>query len=225
MEDAEMKGLPRVFYASPSGDRRVNLAHNQSTPLLPYRGELPLVLYRMQEVWEDPPADAPPGTPPTVTKVRTPVIQQDFPIDWKRVMILVFPNKRGPSGTMLSFALSYETDVVTKGMARIHNASDRTLVMQFDDAKDRPLRLDPNKHIDFDPSKLTENAYSRIFVYENRDRGGERREMSMVHTSKLFFQEDTSNLFFLYPKGKRRIRIMRIAGHPDSDSAVPASSP
>ena len=99
---------------------------------------------------------------------------------------------------------------------RIHNASKRELVMQFEDSGSRPLLLKPDVHLDFNPSSLTENQYSRIFVYEKGDKG----ELKMVHTSKLFFNEDTTNLFFLYPKGKRRIRIMRIAGHPESGRDV-----
>ena len=77
------------------------------------------------------------------------------------------------------------------------------------DAGEKVLSLPPYEAIDFNPENLTGAKFSRIFIYVRAKDG----ELEMVHTSKLFFQEETTNYFFLYPQGRRRVRIMRVAGH------------
>jgi len=216
-EESVIPGIPRVFYQSPRGNRPIRLARNTATPLLPYTGTLPLVLYDISEVWTDPPADAPPGTPQTRERIRKPVVRADFPVTWRRAMILVFPGKKNPDGTLVSMALPYDLEKLKPGMARIYNSSDRPLVIQFQDADNRSLALEPFNVIDFTPANLTDKLFSRIFVY---GRGGRNGDMQMVHTSKLFFEEDTTNYFFLYPQGKRRVRLLRLGGHADSANAT-----
>jgi hypothetical protein len=213
MDDSQIEGLPRAFYTSPSGPIPIRLTRNSSTPLLPYTGTLPLILYDIDEVWTDPPADAPPGTRPTVERKPIPITKVEFPPSWPRVMIILFLDKKAADGTMLSLALPYELEALKPGMARIMNASAKPLVLQFDDAQDKPLALKPNQHLDFDPDNLTDHSFARVFVYAQNT----QKEMEMVHTSKLFFQDDTTNYFFLYPQGRRRLRIMRIGGHTDGE--------
>jgi hypothetical protein len=113
-------------------------------------------------------------------------------------------------------ALPYELEALKPGMARIYNGSNRPLVLQFEDAENRMLTLEPFTVLDFKPKDLSDNQFSRIFIYGR----GRKGDMEMVHTSKLFFEETTTNYFFLYPQGKRRIRIMRIAGHAEEQPLV-----
>lgn len=214
MGDAKIAGVPRVFYKSPDGkNQSIHLMRNTATPLMPYTGQLPLVLYDLEEVWTPVPENAPIGTLPTVKLVEKPKINVKFPIDWNRVMVIVFPDKKAPDGTLMNMALPYDQNVLKPGMARIYNGSDIPLVIDFEDADNKKLALQPFKVIDFNPANLTKNAYSRIFIYG----AGHKGKIEMIHTSKLFFQPDTTNYFFLYSQGNGRIRIMRIAGHPGSE--------
>lgn len=216
LEDSRIPSMPRTFYQSPTGNRPLRLARNTATPLMPYTGPLPLELYDIDEKWTEPAQDAPPGTKATRERVRKPVVRADIPLTWRRAMILVFPDKKNPDGTLLSMTLPYELDKLKQGMARIYNGSKRPLVIHFKDAENKSLSLEPFKVLDFKPANLTKNLYSRIFVYGRGTKG----RIEMVHTSKLFFEEDTTNYFFLYPQGKRRIRLLRLGGHGEKITAA-----
>ncbi|GEM_PF-2182234 len=213
MEDSKIPGIPRVFYRSPRGPEPLRLMRNTATPLHTYQGSVPLVFFDIKETWADAPEDAPPGTPQTRSREAIPIFKAEFSPQWKRVMIIVFPQKKNADGTLLTMTLPYDRAKLSPGMARIYNSTNRELSLQFEDAQDRVLKLQPNRILDFDPDKLTDESFSRIFIYGR----GRKDRPEMLHTSKLFFQEDTTNYFLLYGQGERRIRILRVAGHKDDD--------
>lgn len=209
--------LPRLFYKTLAGHGVVNLIRNGATPLMRYQGPLPLILYDISEEWTPPPPDAAPGTPPTQIKKIEPRIQVKFPPHWNRVVLLVFPDGKNPDGTLKTLVLPYDSTKLKPGMARIYNATDRRLALQFKDVQEEPRRLDPFKVLDFNPKNLTGTQFARFFLYELAPEG----KLQMVHTSRLFFQEDTTNFFLIHSQGPRRVRVMRIAGHASDEGNLP----
>ncbi|MCC5849780.1 MAG: hypothetical protein JJU29_16975 [Verrucomicrobia bacterium] len=209
MEDVTIPALPRAFYRTAAGNVPVRLTRNAATPLYDYTGDLPLVLYDIEEVWTDPPEDAPPEAEPTVELRPVPVIRARFPRNWNRVLLIVFPDRRADDGTLLTMPLPYDTDELQPGMARIYNGSEHPLVLEFPDTE-HMVTLAPYQPIDFNPRGLTDSGFSRVFAYRRNERG----DLEMVHTSRMFMDTETTNYFFLYPHGRRRIRILRVAGHP-----------
>ena len=208
LDDATIAPVPRAFFRTEQGHVPVRLIRNAATPLYSYTGDLPLVLYDVEEVWTPPPPDAPPETEPTVELRPIPVIQASFPRHWRRVMLIVFPGRRSEDGTLLTLALPYDLEQLQPGMARIFNASPETLYLEFPETE-HVLTLRANQPVDFHPRRLTETGFARVFVYRQNARG----ESEMVYTSRLFMDPETTNYFFLYPQRRNRIRILRIAGH------------
>ncbi|MCC5843846.1 MAG: hypothetical protein JJU05_06300 [Verrucomicrobia bacterium] len=212
MEDSRISALPRTFYRTAAGHVPVRLTRNSTTPLYTYRGPSPLVLYDIEEIWTPPPEDAPPETEPTVELRPVPVIRANFPGSWTRVLLIVFPDRKADDGTLLTIPLPYNLDRLRPGMARIHNGSDRTLLVEFPDTE-HLVTLEPFQPVDFNPRGLSGSGFTRVFVHQRNDRG----DIEMVHTSRLFMDPETTNYFFLYPQGRRRIRLLRVAGHPGED--------
>lgn len=220
LSDSVIEGLPRTFYEQEGRAVPVRLLRNRSTPLLPYYGQLPLTLFDVSETITDPPPDAPPDTPPTVTREKVPVINARFPRSWDRVLLVVFPGRQAADGTLLTLALPYDQQALRPGMARIFNASEDALVLNFPET-DQQVVLQPNAPVDFNPRNLTASGFARVFVYRNNGQG----DLDMVHTSRLFFDPDTTNYFFIYPQGRRRFRLMRLAGHPGETQPAPEPEP
>ena len=209
-DDARIAPLPRVFYPGINGqDTQLQLVRNAATPLTTYTGPLPLELFSLREIWQDPPENAPPGTPPTVTLERQPRIRAEFPPQWTRVQLIVFPDRVQADGTLLTVAVPFDQDRVQPGMARIFNTTQQTFLLEFPDL-DRTVPLPPGQPLDFDPRRTTDTGFLRIFVHRRNPQGA----AEMVHTSRLFLHPEQRNLFFLYPQNERRVRILRIAGHP-----------
>ena len=208
MDDARIPGLPRMFYSHRGSHVPLRLVRNASTPLMPYEGGLPLVLYDFEERWEAPPEDAPPDTPPIHIVQKHPRVIANFPGNWDRVLLIVFPNRRNDDGTLVTIPLQYGANELPPGMARIHNSSDQNLVLEFPE-RNQTLTLGAHQAVTFRPEGLTDTGYSRVFVHRRSSRGG----VELVHTSRLFFEEDKSNLFLLYAQGERHVRLMRLAGH------------
>lgn len=208
LEDASIAPIPRTFYRTERGNVPVRLIRNAATPLHAYSGELPLVLYDIEEIWTPPPEDAPPETEPTVAYRPIPVIRADFPRSWNRVLLIVFPDRKADDGTLLTLPLPYDMERLRPGMARIYNGSAHTLVLEFPDTEHMVI-LPPYTPLNFDPGTLSDSAFTRVFVYRRNERG----DVDMVHTSRLFMDQETTNYYFLYPQGRRRIRLLRVAGH------------
>jgi hypothetical protein len=208
MDDARIPGVPRMFYSHRGAHVPLRLARSTATPLMPYEGELPLVLYDFEERWEAPPEDAPPGTPPVHIVQKHPRVRVNFPRNWDRVLLIVFPNRVNDDGTLVTIPLQYGTGQLPPGMARIHNSSDQTLLLNFPD-RDQVLTLEAHQSVNFRPEGLTDTGFSRVFVHRRSSRGG----TELVYTSRLFFEKDKTNFFLLYAQGPRHVRLMRLAGH------------
>lgn len=209
--DTTLVGIPPAYYDSPTGIQSIPLRRNSSTPLLPYLGPQPLTIYAAETRSVPPPKDAPPGTLPTTTVVRKPFITASIPEGLQRAMLLVFPDRKNPDGSLMTVVMPYESETLEPGMARIRNGTQRTLALQFDNANGKLLLLPPNEYKDFSPAALAESLYPRIYIYEL----GEGQELKLRHSSKLYFEEEKINFFLVYPKGKQRLRLLRLGGHVD----------
>jgi len=202
-DETTFSGVPRVFYDAPGGhSTMVPLYINRSTPMLTYTGPQPLILYDVERQWIPPPAEAPPGTPPTQQINRTPRVIVKFPDGLNRAMVIVFPSRR--EGTVLeSVLLPYGTERVQPGMTRILNGTDRELALKFSAEDGEPLILRPGRPFDFKPADYSDDPYPRIFLYGL----DESRRLRLMHTNRINFQEESSNFFIVIPEGVRRVRI------------------
>lgn len=209
--DTKVTGIPRAFYDAPTGPQSIVLGRNKSTPLLPYQGPQPLRIYDAEYTLVAPPPDAPAGTLPIRQLVKKPFIVTNIPDGLERVMLLVIPERKAADGSMMTLVMPYESDSLKPGMARIQNGSNRTLVIQFETAEGKLLRLPPNQSVDFSPDKLAGSLYPRIYIYEL----GEGQDLKLRHSSKIYFEEEKTNFFLVYPKGEHRLRILRLGGHVD----------
>jgi hypothetical protein len=217
--DTNLVGIPTAYYDSPEGVQSIPLRRNSSTPLLPYQGPQPLTIFAAESRSIPPPDDAPPGTPPTTTVVKKPFITATIPDGLQRVMLLVFPERTNPDGSMMTVVMPYESETLKPGMARIRNATRRTLVMQFDAADGKLLRLPPDEFIDVSPHEIADSLYPRIYVYEL----GQDGELKLRHSSKLHIEEEKTNFFLLYAKGRHRLRILRLGAHIDPMTWIDAT--
>jgi len=218
-KDSVPMGVPRIFYDAPVGMRSVKLVKGASTPLYPYQGPQPLTLYDWVEVWTPPAEDAPPGTGPTVTRTRKPIVNARFAPGMDRVLVVMFLGQKNPDGTLKSVVLPYHSEKLKPGMTRIFNGSDKRLALKFADTENGIFRLEPNSVFDFTPSEITSSEHPRIFLYDVTEEG----KLRGLHTNRLFLKDKSVNMFLIYPEGIRRVRLQRLGDHPgaDTDSLFP----
>lgn len=215
---AVLPAVPRTFYRDLKGHRQIRLKRGSSTELQYYKGPLPLVIYDLERVEVPPPPEAPPGTEPVITWKPVPMIRAEFPPAWKQVVLMVFPGKKAPDGTILTIPMPFEPEKLRPGFVRIYNATPQPLVLEV---HDRKFTLPPFKNMDFRPENFAEGGYVRTTFWGKDDRGNLR----MIYTRKIKVDEETNNYYFLYQRGERRIRLLRIAGHEDKPFPTPTPEP
>jgi hypothetical protein len=222
MGDSKLSGIPNVFYQSPTGVQPLDLAFNASTELQPYQGPSPLVFFDLEEVIEEPPPDAPPGTGPQRIIKRNIRIETEIPEKTDRVKIIVFPGRYKEDGTLRTAAISLDSERLRPGNIRLYNGSSRELALQFESRTNPVVIMEPNSHKDFNTTDFSSNTHARIFVYGKYD-----NKPRLFHTSKLYFTPGESNLLLLYPKSRRRFDVLNIGSLQDieTDSLFPTPTP
>lgn len=208
--NSELTGIPRTFYDAPNGAASlISLYKNRSTPLLPYQGPQPLVLYDIEKVRVDPPKHAPPGTKPTLVEKRIPKIRAEIPEGLDRAMLVVFPGRKEANGTLQTIVLPYDSNKVRPGMTRILNSTNQLLAVKFADNEEDMLKLNPKEALDFTPGEITNSKNPRIFIYGL----DENQRPRLMHTNRINFKEDSTNYFIVFPEGTRRVRIKNLGAH------------
>lgn len=208
LSSSKIEAIPRLFYDSPSGRTMLSLARNASSPLYTYIGPQPLTLYDYELEEVPPPEGALPTTVPIFREKIKPRIKATIPPGLDRVILVLFPGKHKPDGTLLTIPMAYESAALQPGSARIYNSTQRPIALQFVDTKGPILKLKPNENTDFFPNELFEGDYVRVFGYAP----GADNEAERVHVSKMYFEEGQANFFIMYDQGKR-VRMIRIGGH------------
>lgn len=206
-------GIGRAFYDAPSGMQQLYLRRGESTTLHTYQGEGPLIIYNYIDRIIPVPEGAPPGTEPTRQRTRIPIAKVELPDDLARVMIILVPGRKNSDGTYLTAVMPYETEGFEPGMARVHNNTKRPLALVFPKEKSEVLKLKPNGSITFSPSDLIEQKNPRVIVYGVSG----NNKLSALHTSRLYIEEDATNLFLVFPQG-HRVRLLRLGGHENTQS-------
>ena len=218
-EHSEIPTLPRMFYDSPEGVRRVPLSRNVARPLLPYNGSLPIEFFDAERIVSPPPPEAPPGTPPTISWNKTPVTSVTFPESWEQVLFVMMPESGGRGSQFIP--VRYDTARVRPGYIRILNTTSEELVV---DVQDQLLPLPAHSPVDFRPRDESEHQVFRLNIYGRDERHDSVR---LRLTTRISAREATSNLYLLYPASARRLRLMRVGGHepPPTPTPVPPPEP
>ncbi len=204
--DAKLAPMPPLFYAGPGGTNRVHITRGNATPMLPYMGALPLELFDLREERIPPPQDAPPNTPPQRVYHRTPHIRADFPTHWKEVLLVTFPDKFQPDGTMVTLPMPYDVAELQPGKARFYNGTKHPFVLGFGDEK---ISFPPYEHVDIKPTEKSKHGFLRVTVYGSDRRG----QAAAVYSRKVRVSDIKNNFYVVYPQGRNRIRMMFVGGH------------
>ncbi len=205
-ENSRLAGVPRAYVQTPDGYQQVPLTRNTATPLLRYRGPLPLELFDVEKTVTPPPAGAPPGTPATITHVRHPRVSVSFPESWQQVMLVVFPGRRNSDGTLLTLPMRYGADYIRPGFIRIHNSTPQNLILQYAD-QNQPLS--GHGFVDIPASEWSNETSLRLNVIGLDPRNRAR----MLYTTTVNGKVEKSNLYMLYARDTRRLRMLRVGGH------------
>ena len=218
-EQSEIPQIPELFYQSPDGIRRIPLARNVASPLLPIVGDPPLDFFYAERVEIPPPPESPPGTPPTFTWETTPVQSLAFPESWDQVLFVMMPARSGRGADSQFLPVRYDTARVRPGYVRILNTTAESLIV---DVNGELLNLPPNGPVDFQPSAQAEHQVLRINVFGRDERNDSVR---LRLTTRISAREATSNLYLLYPDSPRRLRLMRVGGHEPPPTPTPVPPP
>ena len=205
-ENSVVAGVPRVYYHSPEGIRKVPMGRNVTSPLMHYRGPMPLELFDGKWVDIPPPEDAPPGTLPTRQFQKKKVADLTLPESWNRAMLIAFPGKTGPDGGIRILPIRYDADKVKTDHVRIHNTTNTRMIL---DAEDKKYALPANGILDFRPANSGGHHAFRASFYSANQEG----KPQLRYSTRMVMKEGESTLYLLYKMGQRRFRLQRIGGH------------
>lgn len=217
-ENSEVAGVPRIYYQSPEGVRRVPTGRNVTSPLMFYHGPMPLELFDGRRVEVPPPEDAPPGTPPTQTFEKRTLAELEIPENWKQAMLILFPGQEDENGQLRILPIRYDLDVVRPDHVRIHNTTDVPMVLK---AEDQEHPLPANGVLDFEPRNDGGHHAFRASFYSLSERGTTR----LRYTTRIAIREGQNSLYLLYKKDSRRFRLQRIGGHEPPPTPTPVPEP
>lgn len=218
-ENARVEGIPRIFYQHEQGLRRVPLARNSTTPLLHYRGPMPIEFFDVRRIEVPPPEDAPPETPPTFRIQRYPVATLDVPDTWRQVLFILFPGQRDRNGNVRVLPIRYDLEQVRPDHIRIFNTTRQNILLE---AQGELHTLPAQENFDFRPENPAQfNMFRGNFYGRNPD-GSSR----LMLTSRIIARPESSNLYLLYESG-RQLQLMRVGGHeaPPTPTPVPTPEP
>ncbi|MCC5845671.1 MAG: hypothetical protein JJU05_15585 [Verrucomicrobia bacterium] len=217
-ENSALAGVPRMFYHSPEGIRQVPAGRNVTSPLMPYRGPMPLELFDGKWVEVPPPADAPPDTEPARRFEKTPVAKIEIPPDWRQALLVVFPGQTGPGGSLRVLPLRYDVESVRPDFIRIHNTTGVALMLE---AEGQAFNLPQNGILDFQARNRGGHHTFRANFYAVDDQG----EPQLRYTTRMVDIEGRSNLYLLYQPDSMRFRLQRVGGHEPPPAPTPPPSP
>lgn len=213
-ENTTLAGVPRIFYHSPDGIRRVPAGRNVTSPLMLYRGPMPLELFDGKWVETPPPADAPPDTEPTRAFEKVPVANLEIPAEWKQALLVMFPGQTGPDGGIRILPIRYDVDRVRPDFIRIHNTSDVSLIAE---AEGEVFTLPEKGIVNFQSKNRGGHHAFRISFYSLDDQG----QPKLRYTTRIVDIEGRSNLYLLYQSDPRRFRLQRVGGHEPPPTPTP----
>lgn len=203
LRDSDVVGVPRVFYDSPTGQRRVPLYRNQASAFFPYEGPSPLVLYTLEGENRGNGMDSGRGAG---VQRRKMIMEAVLPADHDRVILLASPRQEKEGGVLQTDVLSFDDTVLEEGMVRMFNHTPRSLEIAFKDTPDILFPVDSGSFVDIHMSEVTDSGYPRMYVQEREESGLAR----LLHTNKLFLEEEGTNLFLILPRGERRVELQRL---------------
>lgn len=216
-EESTISELPRLFYDSPDGIKRIKLSRNVATPLMPYKGTLPLTFFDVERIESPPPPDAPPETPARVSYRKIPKMDVSFPESWKQVLLIMMPAGPNQGGGHRMLAMRYDVSRVRAGYIRIYNTTEENLIVV---AQDEQYALPALAPLDFQPKNSEGHQVFRLNIF-GKDQQNDTVRLRL--TTRISSREATSNFYLLYPSTPRRLRLMRVGGHepPPTPTPVP----
>lgn len=216
-DQSEIEGVPRIFYQTEDGVRQVPLVRNSTTPLMPYRGPLPIEFFDVRRIEIPPPEDAPAGTPPTFEVRKYPVTSLNVPDNWRQVLFILFPGQRDRQGNIRVLPIRYDLERVRPNHIRIFNTTQQNMMLE---AEGELHMLSAQSNLDFRPGNAGDFSMFRGNFYGTNPDGSTR----LMLTSRIISRPESSNLYLLYESG-RQLQLMRVGGHEPPPTPTPQPAP
>jgi len=213
-ENSQIAGIPRMYYNSPEGIKRIPTARNVASPLMRYQGPMPLELFNGEWVEVPAPEGAPPGTEPTRTMRKTVLTRLNIPDSWTQAMLIVFPGQTDSNGNLRVLPIRYDLDRVQPNFVRLHNTTDVSMVVKV---AGEMYALPKKEVLNFQPKGRGGHHAFRVSFYSMNERG----EPQLRYTTRMVDIEGRSNLYLLYKQDKRRFRLQRVGGHEPPPTPTP----
>lgn len=204
-KNSEPPGIPRIYYQSPEGIRRIPTGRNTTSPLMHYRGSMPLELFDGKWVDGSPPENAPAGTPPPRQFRKKKLAALNLPESWEQAMLMVFPGMTSPDGSLRILPIRYDTAQVPPDSVRIHNTTDTSMIVG---AEDETFELPAKGILDFQPANHGGHHAFRASFYSVTEKGNNR----LRYSTRIVMREGERTQYLFYRFGPRRFLLHRLTG-------------
>lgn len=206
-QDSAVASLPRTFFDGIYGRERIHLNRGGTSAQHRYRGPLPLEMYDLERELVPAPEEDGPDAPPVVVERRIPVLRANFPPNARRLVLIAFPQEREADGAMLTFPMPVLDQALSNGDVSLYNADRRPLSFSIGD-NGRNVLIRPFETVRI-RGAMFDGPNPRVRVHRRDDSGAAR----LVASTRMYVDPERANFFFLYPRGERNMRLLRVGAH------------
>lgn len=194
--DADIQELPPLYVRDQNGVRHVDIQRGGFSPPLRYQGVEPPVFFR--GVAET--------TPQGEVRHRgVPVIRPEVNPEWREVTLITYPERRNADGTWNYLAVPSSRMEIPEGATRFLNLTQSALVIELG-GETRAIPPSGEVTLTSFPASLGDRFRLNIHA-----RDPIRDEVRVIHTTALWREDSSGNLYVIYTQGNRRPRVLHLA--------------
>ncbi|MCC5844460.1 MAG: hypothetical protein JJU05_09430 [Verrucomicrobia bacterium] len=205
--DSQVAPLPRTYFDGIHGMERIHLHRGGTSEVHRYQGPLPLKIYDVERVFVPAPEEAGPDAEPILLETRLPVLRASFPVNARRMILIALPHERDSDGAMVSFPMPLLNRSLSNGDVSVYNAGDRPVVFSLGDGD--PYFVIQSLQTLMLSGRRFDSRNPRVRIHRQDDSGNPR----LAASTRMYVDPEKVNYFFLYPKGERNMRLLRVGAH------------
>ncbi len=192
---ADLRGLPELYLAAPTGARRVSLQRGGFSPPIRYQSATSPVLVRAEERTRE---DG------TRERLPIPVVRPDIDPAWESATIIVYPERRLQDGTWAHVVLPTSRLEMPDGSSRFMNMTPQPIVIEM---AGETHAIRPGGLLDLPAPGEDAPDRFRLNIHARDPRRGEVR---LLHTTALWRENANGNLYLIHNR-KNRPRVLHLS--------------